>query len=582
MSDWDEIKRLAADFQRTQTSDTLQRISERNCIDIVKKLTDLNLIELIYTCDGKEFITPEYLTREIEDEIYVNGGRMHLHDLASNLNVDYQHVENKARDLAKDKADEYSVILGQVIHTTYKTTLAKQVGECMLTEGQLSIADFAKSLDLPSEFLLTIVQELLPTVVDDFVVSPDGRTYYSADMMDRYKSIISGTLSAISKPTSVASLMKRLDIPERIFTPTAEGLIKDGRIEGSIENRIFSPASYAREQNEYITEFYSSNSYIEYDVLSRMDIKQPKTYLRKKFPDGLQLKTCFISPDLYSQVEALLEDCVASNSWIDIATMIPSAIESDDIELLIQEIFKKNKQLNSTCFISNQTYVCSSGYIATTKSCLSSMMNSRAKDHLNQGKLISYFMGGKVKETNPVQAPVDPAHQEDSKEVPELKEKTKLVENTKDVELEDDEDEEDSRHPNKAKREKKAAQSREIKNKAVKKKYVPGMKGGQKNNEITDETKAPRSNKGRAARRAISPERGRQTSAPIIQKEPLIFMDTEEIIKKLGNEASEEFYRVIADLIEDDLNKTYETVARETLDEYLKEQAEDEDGINKQ
>lgn len=87
MANWDEIKQLAADFQRTQTSDTLQKLSERNCIDIVKKLTSLSLIELIYTCDGKEFITPSHLRREIEDEIYIR--RMQLHDFVGKLDVDF-------------------------------------------------------------------------------------------------------------------------------------------------------------------------------------------------------------------------------------------------------------------------------------------------------------------------------------------------------------------------------------------------------------------------------------------------------------------------------------------------------------
>lgn len=36
--DWDEIRRLAADLQRAQLSGSIQRLSERNCIEIVTKL----------------------------------------------------------------------------------------------------------------------------------------------------------------------------------------------------------------------------------------------------------------------------------------------------------------------------------------------------------------------------------------------------------------------------------------------------------------------------------------------------------------------------------------------------------------
>lgn len=40
-SDWDEIKRLAADFQRAQLSSTAHKLSERNCIEVVNKLIGL-------------------------------------------------------------------------------------------------------------------------------------------------------------------------------------------------------------------------------------------------------------------------------------------------------------------------------------------------------------------------------------------------------------------------------------------------------------------------------------------------------------------------------------------------------------
>ena len=73
-SDWEEIKRLAADFQRAQLSTTAHKLSERNCIEIVNKLVSLGLLEIIYTIDGKEYVTPNQLEREIRDELVVHGG----------------------------------------------------------------------------------------------------------------------------------------------------------------------------------------------------------------------------------------------------------------------------------------------------------------------------------------------------------------------------------------------------------------------------------------------------------------------------------------------------------------------------
>ena len=75
MADWEEIKRLAADFQRAQLSSTAHKLSERNCIEIVQKLISLGLVEVIYTTDGKEYLTPQQLEREIKDELFVHGGK---------------------------------------------------------------------------------------------------------------------------------------------------------------------------------------------------------------------------------------------------------------------------------------------------------------------------------------------------------------------------------------------------------------------------------------------------------------------------------------------------------------------------
>ena len=61
--DWDEIRRLAADLQRAQLSGAVQKLSERNCVEIISRLIKLQQLEVIYTADGKEYLTPQQLQR---------------------------------------------------------------------------------------------------------------------------------------------------------------------------------------------------------------------------------------------------------------------------------------------------------------------------------------------------------------------------------------------------------------------------------------------------------------------------------------------------------------------------------------
>lgn len=51
------------------------RLSERNCIEIVAKLIAEKQLEVVHTLDGKEYITPAQISREIRDELYVRGGK---------------------------------------------------------------------------------------------------------------------------------------------------------------------------------------------------------------------------------------------------------------------------------------------------------------------------------------------------------------------------------------------------------------------------------------------------------------------------------------------------------------------------
>ena len=44
-------------------------------IEIVTKLVELKLIEVIHTLDGKEYLTHQELAKEIQDELFVHGGR---------------------------------------------------------------------------------------------------------------------------------------------------------------------------------------------------------------------------------------------------------------------------------------------------------------------------------------------------------------------------------------------------------------------------------------------------------------------------------------------------------------------------
>ena len=130
------------------------RLSERNCIEIVTKLIDLGLLDVVHTNTGKEYITPEQITREIRDELIVSGGGHHrrvcmpfvwrqiflrfcfcyviayvviphviagrigLPELSQTLNVDFSHIEARAQKLVNEEKNIF-LVNGYLVNNIY-------------------------------------------------------------------------------------------------------------------------------------------------------------------------------------------------------------------------------------------------------------------------------------------------------------------------------------------------------------------------------------------------------------------------------------------------------------------------------
>ncbi|KAL8588499.1 hypothetical protein ACOMHN_022286 [Nucella lapillus] len=156
MATLDEVRRLAAEFQRVQLTSAKQKLSERNVVELVNKLVDLKLIEVLYTSDGKEYLTPQHLAKEIRDELTMSGGRINLVDLQQALNVDLSHVEAKVNDLVKHDPS-LTLVLGQLIDSSYREKLAAEINDLLQEQGQVTVGEVAQSHDLPPDFVREVV-----------------------------------------------------------------------------------------------------------------------------------------------------------------------------------------------------------------------------------------------------------------------------------------------------------------------------------------------------------------------------------------------------------------------------------------
>lgn len=383
-ADWEEIRRLAADFQRAQFADTVQRLSERNCIEIISKLVQDKKLDVVHTLDGKEYITPAQISREIRDELYVHGGRINIVDLQQIINVDWVYVENRASDIAKcDKGIQ--LVLGQLIDDTYLDRLAEEVNDKLQEAGLISIAELCKNYDLPGDFLTEELSKRLGKLIQGEMDQYNRGVIFTPAFVARHKARIRGLFSSITRPTPVSSMIGAFGFQEHLLYSVLEELVNTGRLKGSVvggrqDKAVYIPDIYAKTQNTWVDSFLQQNGYLEFDALVRLGIPDPSSYIKKRFKSNklLFLRAACVGQTLVDQVEALVEEAVNSSTWADIQPILPSCLSMEDVGMLINQAMR-NTNVQASARVLGGTVVVSEKFISNCLSLFDEAMQQKAQ-----------------------------------------------------------------------------------------------------------------------------------------------------------------------------------------------------------
>uniref|UniRef100_A0A182QHX1 E3 UFM1-protein ligase 1 homolog n=1 Tax=Anopheles farauti TaxID=69004 RepID=A0A182QHX1_9DIPT len=351
MADWDEIKRLAADFQKAQLSSSLQRLSERNCIEIVKLLIEKGLIDVIYTNDGKEYLTQDHLQQEMRDELYVRGGRVNLIDLAKVLNVDFGKVEYIAKRII-DHDSELHLLLGQLIDANYIQRIASEINQKLVQYGEINIGKLTLVYDLPADFILNKI--VLPNLHSIIIAKQDPTNthiFFTQSYIARNKAKIRGALAAITKPTPISVILNLTDVPARIFYMTLNEMSSFGSVTVQSPAGQYIPHVYARMQAQWVRDHYRQNGYIMYDNVVKLGVSDVRSFVQTQLPDEklIFMKNCIVGSRMIEQVKDSMEVCVSSNSYLDVSTILPPALSDDNVDEILTHVL--------TPTIRKQTYV---------------------------------------------------------------------------------------------------------------------------------------------------------------------------------------------------------------------------------
>uniref|UniRef100_F7C9V2 E3 UFM1-protein ligase 1 n=1 Tax=Equus caballus TaxID=9796 RepID=F7C9V2_HORSE len=384
---WEEIRRLAADFQRAQFAEATQRLSERNCIEIVNKLIAQKQLEVVHTLDGKEYITPAQISKEMRDELHVRGGRVNIVDLQQVINVDLTHIENRIGDIVKSEK-HVQLVLGQLIDENYLDRLAEEVNDKLQESGQVTISELCKTYDLPGNFLTQALTQRLGRIINGHIDLDNRGVIFTEAFVARHKARIRGLFSAITRPTAVNSLISKYGFQEQLLYSVLEELVNSGRLRGTVvggrqDKAVFVPDIYSRTQSAWVDSFFRQNGYLEFDALSRLGIPDAVSYIKKRYKTTqlLFLKAACVGQGLVDQVEASVEEAISSGTWVDIAPLLPSSFSVEDAAMLLQQVMRAfSKQASAVVF--SDTIVVSEKFINDCSDLFSELMHQKAEKHV--------------------------------------------------------------------------------------------------------------------------------------------------------------------------------------------------------
>lgn len=366
------------------------RLSERNCVEVVSLLIKQGLINVVYTTDGKEYITPEYLQKQVEDEIYVHGGRVNLVELAQILNVDLFHINTIAERISKERNDLY-LVLGQLIDEDYLQKIAVEINEKLAQEGEISVSDLTIQFDLPSEFLLAqVMEKYLNKLIKGRQDATDSRIFFTPSYISRCKAKIRGGLMALTHPTSTVQIIQQIGVQDRIFFSLFNEVNAAGVLTSRQHGAQYIPHVYTKNQRDWVESFYRQNSYLEYEAVNRLGISDAKGFIKRTVGSEsiIFLSKCCVGQRILDQIESSLDECIASGSYLDVGSILPSIMIEEDIEGVISAVLTPNKQKQTILF---GTTILTTQFIDGLLKPCHELIEKHAKAAVDTGKYQQYI-----------------------------------------------------------------------------------------------------------------------------------------------------------------------------------------------
>lgn len=302
-------------------------ISTRNVIEIVAYLKQA-IPTLLFTLDGKEYITEKQLEKEIREEVEYSGGRIKRSDLETLLNMDISHIERLT-----DKMKEYDIISGEILTSEYLESVYQEINETLQESGLVEVSSLSERYGLPTEFLIKLINKK--------GMKMSQNTLYTPLYIEREKSKMKGYLSSIVHPTLIGEIRKEF----LLFDEILKDLLKEKKINGVISKEFFVPKVYESSVLDYIQSNLTASGYIEYSRIEKLlyGYGSLKNYLGK-IQNLILLRHFAITKNMKDLLNESIQEAIQQNSPLDLLNIgiLPLQFNLEDLSLLLNSFKLKD------------------------------------------------------------------------------------------------------------------------------------------------------------------------------------------------------------------------------------------------
>ena len=366
----DEILALQAALATAQDTKSSIRLSERNIVELVNKLKSLDLLDdtLLYTLNGKEYLTEARLDAEIKREVKRSGGRVPVTDLQPALNVDVAHCERRARALAADASNGVALVEGELITPAYFDAVAAETDEELREAGVIGVGELARRHGLSADLMTKALRERVEAGAVDGRL--EGGSVYTPGYVRRLRAQLRGAMRAALVPTTrdalVANALRREDrhgVADAALTGALLGDLargssggsagsagKRGRgggepadtenvaADGALRGGAWHPAVYSRAQAAAVGEVYARAGVVTAEQATRLGVADPSSYFEAMDVKNraVALGESFVAPRVVEQLDAAVRDALAENGgWCECGALVPPDLPPADAPALL-------------------------------------------------------------------------------------------------------------------------------------------------------------------------------------------------------------------------------------------------------